>query len=68
MQDDDFGGQQQGQVRYTHAHAFWDAVMGYGCESSLPFAPPAVLQKGSPLEFSEVPSSVQTGRTTCARW
>ena len=36
MQDDDFGGQQQGQVRYTHAHAFWDAVMGYGCESSPP--------------------------------
>jgi hypothetical protein len=20
-------------VRHTHAHAFWDAVMGYGCES-----------------------------------
>ena len=30
MQDDNFAGQQQGQVRYDHAHAFWDRVMGYG--------------------------------------
>ena len=30
MQDDSYGGQQQGQVRYDHAHAFWNRVMGYG--------------------------------------
>ena len=30
MIDDTFGGQTMGQVHYTHAHKFWDEVMGYG--------------------------------------
>eukprot|EP01052_Picozoa_sp_SAG31_P014851 SAG31_NODE_936_length_10870_cov_5.136966_10_plen_89_part_00 len=30
MQDDTFGGQKTGQVRSHAAHAFWDAVIGYG--------------------------------------
>jgi len=30
MQDDNYGGQKIGQVRYHAAHDFWDAVIGYG--------------------------------------
>jgi hypothetical protein len=33
MQDDNFAGQESAQVRYDHAHAFWNRVMGYGAET-----------------------------------